>query len=280
MILGKKSIKDLGLISKVTDEGKYGDASYDLTVGTIVTPDGDTGKTSFPLKPQGIVKVVSQEEFKLPPDVMGYVHVKTALCNEGVLALNIGIVDPCFSGPLQSALLNFGKVTHRIHKGDVFGRITFHQSQKLETDPLDPERVVKLQKLIVSETKAKASAQSDVDKYLAADFLDFANTVKKAAKRATSEYRNTLLWYAPVLALLLAIFTYLLNFANMHRLEGYINIKDRATETTEIDELKANIKKLTDDQEEVLREIRGPKESPRENATSEVQHGQTPAPNR
>jgi deoxycytidine triphosphate deaminase len=267
MILGKKRIKDLALISKGAIESKYQESSYDLTVGTIVSPDGETDKADFPLRPQGIVKVISQEEFTLPANVMAYVHVKTALCNEGVLALNIGIVDPRWSGPLQSALLNFGKVTHRIHKGDVFGRITFHQTDE-PGKPSEAELAELTRRLRVTESEAKNKAQSDVDKFLAADFLDFSNTVKAAAKKATAEYRNTLLWYAPVLALLLAIFTYLLNFANMHRIEGYLNVKDRVGQEETLDKLNSDLARVRDNQADLKEELRRLKAQPPEQSLS------------
>jgi deoxycytidine triphosphate deaminase len=275
MILGKKRIKELNLISKGAIEAKYQEASYDLTVGTIVSPDGETNKTDFPLRPQGIVKVISQEEFALPANVMAYVHVKTALCNEGVLALNIGIVDPRWTGPLQSALLNFGKVTHRIHKGDVFGRITFHITEEPEK-PTDAELSELKRRLTATENQAKARAQSDVDKYLAADFLDFSNTVKAAAKKAAAEYRNTLLWYAPALALLLTIFTFLLNFANMHKIEGYINVRDRTDQEERLVKLSSDLAEVRASQAHLTDELRRLNIRPREQSDPSKHDMQSP----
>ena len=254
MILGKKRIKELRLISKGV-EAKYGEASYDITVGTIVSPDGETSRAEFPLPTQGIVKVISQEEFKLPANVMAYVHVKTALCNEGVLALNIGIVDPRWSGPLQSALLNFGKVTHRIHKGDVFGRITFHQTDAPE-EPTEAELRELTRRLSATENEMKSRVQSHVDTFLAADFLDFSKTVKAAAKKATKSYRNNLFLYVPALAFLLAILTYFLNFANMHRLEGYINIKDHADQEERLDKLNSDLAEVRKNQADLIEQLK------------------------
>jgi deoxycytidine triphosphate deaminase len=251
MILTDKSIKGLALVRNEdgTDE-HCKSASYDLTVGTIITPDGSTDKEDYALPPQGILKVISKERVVLPANVTAYVHVKTALCNEGVLSLNIGIVDPCWDGPLQRTLINFGKVPHRIHKGSVFGRITFHRHRSPQAaKPSGTTAQI-----------AERAAQDDVDKVLGKDFLDFSRTVKEAAKEATSEYRNILLWFVPGLALLLAIFTYFLNFANMHRLEGYISIKDRAAETAEIQELKDTMKQL----QEQLSRAQEPRERPAE----------------
>lgn len=254
MILGRKRISALHLISNRVADGKFPEASFDLTVGTIVSSEDDTSKSFYILPPQGIVKVVSQEHVTLPDNVMGYVHVKTALCNQGILALNIGIVDPRWSGPLQSVLLNFGKVPHRIRKGEVFGRITFHETDTPER-PSESELAEVSRRLTVSLTSAVANAQSDVDRNLAADFLNFSKTVTKVAKKVTDGYRNTLFLYLPAVAIILTILTFLLNFSNMYHLESYIKPGDRAAEDKLISELNFEISQLRSSHERLVEEV-------------------------
>lgn len=239
MILNDRSIRDRQLVRNAT-ESCYRSASYDLTVGSIVTADGEE-VDHHRLGPQEVVKVISAESVEMPVDVTAYVHVKTGLCNEGILALNIGIVDPGFSGPLQSALINFGKTTHKIKRGSVFGRITFHAQ-------MPPERITKV---VRSMNDVKDEAKTHVDKYLARDFLNFSKTVKKAAKKATSEYRNTLLFILPLFAFLFAGLTYFLNFSNMSRLEGYINVQDRVTDARRREEMEAKLSELAELQKEI-----------------------------
>lgn len=243
MILNDANIKGRKLLRNAV-EGRYRPASYDLTVESIITSEGKVVE-DYALEPQGLVKVISAELVDLPPEITGYVHVKTSLCNEGVLALNIGIVDPCFSGPLQSTLVNFGKITHRIKKGSVFGRITFHE----QMTPTKHEKVVR------SMDEVREEAQRDVDRYLGPDFLNFSKTVKAAAKEATSEYRNVLLWFAPVLALLLAAFTLFLNFGNMWRLEHYLDVKGRATEISQMGELMTKMSEMEKSRQQLEQEI-------------------------
>jgi deoxycytidine triphosphate deaminase len=248
VILNDANIKSRELVRNAV-ESSYRPAAYDLTVGSIITSEGEVVE-EHALEPQGLVKVISTESVDIPPEITGYVHVKTSLCNEGVLALNIGIVDPCFSGPLQSTLVNFGKITHRIKKGSVFGRITFHEQMK-------PNKV---EKVVRSMERVREDAQRDVDRYLGPDFLNFSKTVKAAAKEATSEYRNVLLWFAPVLAILLAAFTLFLNFGNMWRLEHYLDVKGRATEISQMGELMAKMSEMEKNRQELEQEIAGLRE--------------------
>src|SRR5262249_15838303 len=87
---------------------QYRSASYDLRIGKIIPPSG-TANNEFILSPRGMVEVISKERVKLPSDVSGYAMVKTGLCDEGILAINIGILDPGYEGLISSTLINFGK---------------------------------------------------------------------------------------------------------------------------------------------------------------------------
>ena len=238
MILNDITIKSMSLVRNAIDGG-YKVASYDLTVEHVVTPDGKV-VSEHELAPQGMVKVISRETITLPANITAYVHVKTGLCNQGVLALNIGIVDPCFSGPLQSTLINFGKKTYFVKSGSVFGRITFHKQVEPETNP---------KPMVRSMEEVLESAKADVDRYLAADFLNFSKTVKKAAAKAAQGLKFAALAYIPFLAILLTFFTFFLNSSNMSKLESYV--KDRASEGMQVEEMAVKIKALELDRDKL-----------------------------
>jgi deoxycytidine triphosphate deaminase len=123
-ILTDQEIRDLGLVVGGID-ANYMSASYDLRVGRLIDPDGKVS-TSYLLPAQGIVEAISQETVKLPNCISGFAMVKTRLCQEGILALSIGIIDPRFEGRISSFLINFGKRDKLIQHGDVFLRTTFH----------------------------------------------------------------------------------------------------------------------------------------------------------
>lgn len=108
-------------------------SSYDLCVGKIV-PVGHTGgpiSTDDPehymLQPQEMVLVLSHEEFALPATVTGVATLRTSLTKDGILALNVGIIDPFYKGPISASLINFSSKAKGIKRGDKFFRVIFFE---------------------------------------------------------------------------------------------------------------------------------------------------------
>lgn len=131
MIVGKKII-DLQLVTGATLENlKHG--TLDLTIGSII-PIGkqvDNKKKEIStegacfLEPREMVWVLSQEEFNMPSNVTGLATLKTAFTKDGILALNVGIIDPLFKGPISTALINFSDRPRQIRIGARFFRLVF-----------------------------------------------------------------------------------------------------------------------------------------------------------
>lgn len=107
----------------------YRSISYDVRVGLCLGyRNGELKEQKdWVLRPQGIVEVISKEKITMPANVAGIAMVRTRLCNEGILPLNIGVVDPSYSGYISTTLLNFSKVDYPIREGEVFLRLTFHE---------------------------------------------------------------------------------------------------------------------------------------------------------
>jgi hypothetical protein len=80
-----------------------------------------------------MVEVISIETIKVPDNIAGYASVKTGLSRQGLLALNTGILDPGYEGPLSATVVNFGKSDSLLNHGDTFLRLTFHE-YKAPTD--------------------------------------------------------------------------------------------------------------------------------------------------
>jgi len=134
--LNSDEIKNNHLLSE-TNEDNFGNASYDLSVGNMITVDGDT-VSEYTIPPQGMIVAVSKEEFKMPDDIIGYTTIKNSLSSQGILALNIGLVDPTWQGPISSVLINFGRTAHKIKKGEKFLRMTFFKFNKPSKNSKDP----------------------------------------------------------------------------------------------------------------------------------------------
>ncbi|WP_372636363.1 hypothetical protein [Alcanivorax jadensis] len=86
---------------------------------------------SYKISTGGIVEITSAEKLVLPEYVTGFAHIKTGLSSQGLLALNIGIIDSGWEGPLSSILVNFGDMNGRlIQRGDVFLRVSFMRHEE------------------------------------------------------------------------------------------------------------------------------------------------------
>src|ERR1700733_1213936 len=124
MLLNKQEIQAGGIILNAASN-RYRHASYDLEIGQIIDIDGHV-VDELVLEPQGMVRVISREKVKLPGNISGCAHVKTGLTDQGILATNVGIIDPDYKGYLSSTLINVGRNRFPLRNGDVFLRLVFH----------------------------------------------------------------------------------------------------------------------------------------------------------
>ena len=131
MIVGN-DILNRGLVTGGGPENLK-NSTFDLTVGEIV-PIGkkairarrkDPQISPYFLEPREMVWVLSKEEFNMPPTVTGFATLRTTFTKQGILALNVGIIDPFFKGPISTALINFSDRPREIRVGDKFFRIAF-----------------------------------------------------------------------------------------------------------------------------------------------------------
>ncbi len=213
-MLNSNEIQTRSLVEDA-EPSAYRRAGYDSTVGAIVDSNGQEHE-SFILKPGGVVEVVSAERIHLPDDVCGYAFVKTSLCDEGVLALNIGIIDPGYRGPLSTTLVNFGSQGHLVSPGDPFLRLSFHEFVPHEASGSRGDEITNREYLQKKRDKAIKNF-GDL-------FLNVESVADAAAESVLGRYRKFLLWWAPVAGLFIAFLSYLAvflaNYDPISRLTG------------------------------------------------------------
>lgn len=130
MILTYDDIISRGLIDEEKPARQRKLTSYDATVGNIICDGLDWKRQSFLLKPRSVVWIKSAERFVLPNNITALATLKTTWTHRGILALNVGIVDPGWEGPLSTVIVNFSKVSFPIHVGDPFFRLAFFEHEK------------------------------------------------------------------------------------------------------------------------------------------------------
>ena len=115
--------------------------TYDATVGSIIRGGREIKGASFILKPREIIWLVSNESFDLGDSTTGLATLKTQWTHQGVLALNVGIVDPGWNGPLAAAVVNFSSSDFEIEIGKPFLRLLFHDHATIPANDLSPHSV-------------------------------------------------------------------------------------------------------------------------------------------
>ena len=199
-----------GLIENGIQSG-FRAASYDLHVGTILeAPKEDKrfrGNTveaisvsakGFSLSPQGMVMVISRERVKLPKDIVGYALTKNGLSNQGILAINIGIIDPGYEGPISSTLINFGKRPFRVIPETSFLRLTFHETDKSS----------KVEAVYHADSTYLEKTRQDVFRSSGPRFLNLGDLAQEAGQEAFGSFKKWLLLSLPVAALALAVYSF------------------------------------------------------------------------
>lgn len=131
MPLNKDQIKAANLISDASEDN-FKDASYDLTVSNIIDMNGNEHKF-YKIPPQGMVYAVFKEKISLGKELIGFAHVKTSLTQRGIMATNIGIIDPGYVGYISTLLINFGSSSESIIIGDPYLRLTFDKIDAIHT---------------------------------------------------------------------------------------------------------------------------------------------------
>lgn len=205
MVLNGDEIKARGFIRNA-DERRFRPASYDVRIGKMFHAGGEVSVDRFVIEPQGIVEVVSAERIELPANVVGYAMVKTGLCNDGIFAINIGIVDPSYSGLLSSTLVNLGKKPYPIVANEVFLRLVFHDfAPQANTTPF-----------VIDDAQYLEDKRAKVNERFAPTFLDIPTTVSKLSKPIVDElfgkWRSALLVWVPTAAVTFAILSFLVNW--------------------------------------------------------------------
>jgi hypothetical protein len=122
--------------------------------------------------------------------------LKNELCRKGILALNIGVIDPGFQGPLSSTLINFGREDFVVKPGSSFLRISFH---RCPVSPMASKSAKYDREQYIMRTKG------EVIEYLAPAFLNMKEATDVAARKALESFKTALFGWATLAAVLLAL---------------------------------------------------------------------------
>lgn len=171
-------------------------SSVDLTIGKMLDAKGNDLGNECTLFPGEMVFVVSHEVFSLPENVTGLVTCKTSLTHDGVWAITVGLVDPCYVGPVATSLVNFGISAKPLSLGMPFLRVVFFEHEPhVSREPKDAD-----EERIAYHLAAKQMAVRFPPRFLNQDEL-----ATKAVEKTWDKMRNGTLFWGAVLAIFFSL---------------------------------------------------------------------------
>ncbi len=102
--------RDRTKINELEFNKYYNSSSVDLTIRDILVKDNKDKircVSSYKIKPQETVYLISEQIIRVKPGYVAYVFLKNRVSQNGILALNTGIVDGGYDGPISTIVTNF-----------------------------------------------------------------------------------------------------------------------------------------------------------------------------
>ncbi|MBY5399916.1 hypothetical protein HFN01_34575 [Rhizobium leguminosarum] len=226
MMLTDSEIRKAGVV-RLDHDSHYGSTSYDLSIQTIIDSEGKTFRgEGYTVKPQEIVWVISRERIELPSDITAHAVIKTGLCNSGLLALNIGIVDPGWHGPLATAIINFSSASYYLKPRESFLRLTFYKH-----NIPDKKREVHVDEDDYLEARKKVAIET-----FGSTFLDIKGLAREVSGNLIGGWKEKIVFWGAVIAIVLgflsvflAVSTYLLPWSGVPYQSHFDDLDKRVT---------------------------------------------------
>lgn len=126
------------LLENTVDESLSGGCYY-LRIHSII-PAGEDAKRYdaknpmlfYTLEPGGMAWVISKEKFTInQTSITALVTLRSGFTKKGMLALDVGLVDAKFFGPIGTLVINFSTVPIRLEEGDEFFRVMFLRHEEV-----------------------------------------------------------------------------------------------------------------------------------------------------
>jgi deoxycytidine triphosphate deaminase len=240
-LMSGEEVKNEGLVADGQDS-LYQPSTYDLSIGEII-PAGShatsiTATSEYKLPPGGVVRVVSRESLQMPNDITGHVLLRNGLCRMDVLAINIGVVDPGYCGPLSSTLINFGRREFLVRKGQPFLRVSFHRCQPSAKSATSPK---------LKRAEYLERTRLEVGAFSASTFLNVEETSDRAAQRVFGKFTNSVMTWVGIAAVLFTLITLLVPLGASY-VQTFVDKRDKRAEAIEkkLEDQNDQLKTLSD----------------------------------
>jgi len=210
-------------------------ASYDLRIGKIII-DGVVHTSDVQIEPQQMFIIVSRETVSVPAGSVGYAMPKTGLCNKGILALNTGIIDPGYNGPLSTTAINFDKSPYLLGPGDAFLRVVFHtlhgEGSSTAVDKFDE----------TGESYMRERRQDSIR--FPRTFLDVPGQLEKLSGRILGNQQMLLIKILTIFTVIFGLWSFVLSSGVLQKPELAERVSQSEMRLKELDSLELHMRAL------------------------------------
>ncbi|MDT8303971.1 MAG: hypothetical protein RQ760_20990 [Sedimentisphaerales bacterium] len=131
-VLSDKTIKDKIANNELIPNGKADNAthcSYEFTAELMLRGGSNQAKEitepGIPVEPAQLVWIRAREEISVPASMVGLWIQTQTLARQGLLLLNITLIEPGYEGPLTAVLVNFGNKKVIIRPDTKIAKVVF-----------------------------------------------------------------------------------------------------------------------------------------------------------
>ena len=181
-------------------------AKYYLTIGDLVLSRDSAGGSrcsgklfheeveeeredvEYSLEPSEMVTAYTRETIALPNDVCALINAVNKKARQGLLVLNIGHIDPGWQGPLTVTMVNYGKKSLSLKRGDPIVTITFLGVEpEVDNDYMYPPPSG-------GKPKYVEALQGIVGAYIPKTFFDVEELIDRKIANSWNEKTKEVLW--------------------------------------------------------------------------------------
>ncbi len=131
-VLSDKTIKERINKKELVPNGNVDSAkhcSYEFTAALMLRGGSHESNNVTPkgvvIKPAELVWIKANEEIAMPPDMVGLWIQTQTLARQGLLLLNITLIEPGYEGPLSAVFVNFGNKSVVIDSNTKIAKVIF-----------------------------------------------------------------------------------------------------------------------------------------------------------
>jgi len=139
-VLSDKTIKEMIEEKQLVPEGNGNSAefcSYEFTAASILRGGSHEVEqlvdSEVVIEPAQLVWIKAKEEISIPANMVGFWIQTQTLARDGLLLLNITLIEPGYEGPLSAVLVNFGKKRVPISSHTKIAKVIFLSLDKEAT---------------------------------------------------------------------------------------------------------------------------------------------------